>query len=291
MSPDVVEVNFVEPSVELITDNPVRKIERAYRVCYRSEDKMSEDSWKLIKKCLYPESGEPHSSPLEHVAITLKFKDTQPSKDQMALYATDFQFSYIEDLTKNCYSGNLRAFWTLACDYGSVEPVAASLGFALCVQFPEIFDVDPNWIMSMRGGAEVALIQAPPTHYTFRVVTSRDILQEFVRHRQLSFSVESTRYCNYLKKGLTFIDTGDKAEIKDAYIQAANSYVHLVGDLHYKPEEARCVLPGGLKTEFFVSGFAESWEHFLDLRLDKASHPGIRLLAEQIETVVRSRGL
>ena len=40
---------------------------------------------------------------------------------------------------------------------------------------------------------------------TVRIITDRGVLAELTRHRLASFSVESTRYVNYSKKGLEFI--------------------------------------------------------------------------------------
>lgn len=40
---------------------------------------------------------------------------------------------------------------------------------------------------------------------SFRIICSRDISHEIVRHRLCSFTQESTRYCNYNKLGLMFI--------------------------------------------------------------------------------------
>ena len=49
-----------------------------------------------------------------------------------------------------------------------------------------------------------------------------------------------------------------------------------------KPQVARMVLPGALKTEMMITGTIAQWEAFLKLRDDDAAHPMIRILAQQI---------
>ena len=46
-----------------------------------------------------------------------------------------------------------------------------------------------------------------------------------------------------------------------------------------KPQDARAILPNSLKTELVMTGFVSDWEHFFNLRCDKAAHPQMRELA------------
>ena len=50
-------------------------------------------------------------------------------------------------------------------------------------------------------------------------------------------------------------------------------------DYGWKPQQARAVLPNSLKTELIMTGFTSDWEHFFELRCDKAAHPDARALA------------
>jgi thymidylate synthase (FAD) len=67
-------MNIIKPSFQIIDEiNPekvLEKIERCGRVCYKSEDRITEDSArKLVKNII--KSG--HESVIEHVSITVKF--------------------------------------------------------------------------------------------------------------------------------------------------------------------------------------------------------------------------
>lgn len=138
---------------------------------------------------------------------------------------------------------------------------------------------------------------------TFRIIASRDILQEIVRHRLASYSVESTRYCTYSedKKGMQFVlpywvneqdiknwESPDlKLESKGSleFIltckDAEQRYNALIKE-GFKPQEARSILPGCLKTEVVMTANFREWQHFLELRTSPAAHPDMRIVANLI---------
>lgn len=135
-------------------------------------------------------------------------------------------------------------------------------------------------------------------HYSvsMNIVTNRAIQNEFVRHRIAAFTVESTRYCNYSKgkfgSELSFIKphwmnlqdvnasnwTRTMQHIENVYLNM------LKGGL--KAEDARGILPMDLKTELFVTMNLRSWLNFLELRLDKSSHPQMIEIATYIYNIL-----
>ena len=122
---------------------------------------------------------------------------------------------------------------------------------------------------------------------TIKFICDRGVSHELVRHRLASYSQESTRYCNYAKKGaLVFIrpffftDKGDLGRYGiwfNAITFAESSYLRLI-ELRATPQEARSVLPNSLKTEIVVTANLREWRHILKLRCDKAAHPQMRQL-------------
>ena len=60
-----------------------------------------------------------------------------------------------------------------------------------------------------------------------------------------------------------------------------NTYMSLINE-GWKPQQARSVLPGCLKTEIVMTMNFRSWLNFLELRTNKAAHPDIRIVAEMI---------
>lgn len=59
----------------------------------------------------------------------------------------------------------------------------------------------------------------------------------------------------------------------------------------WRPEQARQVLPLGLKTQAVYTAFVDDWEHFLRLRADNVSgkaHPNIQLVAKKIKDIIET---
>ena len=115
-------------------------------------------------------------------------------------------------------------------------------------------------------------------------VCNRGVSHELVRHRVgIGFSQESTRYCDYGKsdKGVAFIEIPDSPVgymQKAAYGFAEQQYLKMRA-AGATPQEARAVLPIGLKTEIAITANFRAWTHLISLRCSKAAHPDIRHLA------------
>ena len=354
-----IRLNFVEPEAKLIKEEDlVRKVEMAYRICYKSEDKMSETSKSLVQRLSNSRKPDRHTSPLEHAWIQIHVP-TECMYD-LELLIKDNPYIKEQDYTDQyCLVGNFRAFHDFLiehtyeesgqwmCDYSSIR----ELGNQLHDKFPEVFPIIrpapdlPDDERTTHDGWEITEYSR---YKTFHIITSRDILQELARHRTLSFSVESTRYCNYGNKGYTFTiprpygwtNDADWGRIDDlsAYIYShlhdqkrfiiRDVYGNGVGEgfghvpslklveeecsmmdlffsncylsaarydralqLGIKPQEARMLLPGALKTELLMTGTDEQWEHFQVLRNSPEAHPMIRYLAELMINETQSKSL
>lgn len=133
--------------------------------------------------------------------------------------------------------------------------------------------------MIMKRGHESVLEHGS---LTFKIRTNRNITHEIVRHRLASYSQESTRYVSY-KDGIEFIPwIDDKNEIAyELYKKAEETYKELI-ESGFKPEEARDILPGSTATTIIVTMNMREIRHFLKLRMDPASHPQMRELANMI---------
>ena len=132
-------------------------------------------------------------------------------------------------------------------------------------------------------------------HFSFsvRFICDRGVTHELVRHRLAAYTQESTRYCNYSKKGIQFIRPVFWTKDDSAYqvwllaMEQAEKYYNILMNDSYNcsPQQARSVLPNSLKTEIVATANIREWRHILKLRTSKAAHPQIRevmapLLAE-----------
>lgn len=140
-------------------------------------------------------------------------------------------------------------------------------------------------------------------------IVDRGVSHELVRHRLASFSQESTRYCNYGKKGVTFVIppwcsispgeygigtpvrsyvTSDSLWFQSMW-EASISY-NLLLQQGWTPQQARAVLPNSLKTEVRMTTNLREWRHVFQLRTSRAAHPQMREvmvpLLKQIQTLL-----
>lgn len=268
-----------------------KQIERVGRVCYKSEDKITEDSAKPFVDRMI-KSG--HGAMLEHGTVYLCIRrESNESLDVDRYLMNPYskvafrQFSNSRDM-EIYITTNLRVL------------------------------VENNWLKDLEYICE-------PTEFhekrvTVHFVCDRGVSHEFVRHRVMSFAQESTRYCNYSKdkfgNELTFIKPcwldiptgqyvywdGDWCDINKMKIQLpegehkdidaflwtlnnAETHYTLLINSGWKPQEARAILPNSLKTELVVTGFTSDWNHFFDLRArgtTGAPHPQAKELAEPL---------
>jgi thymidylate synthase (FAD) len=114
---------------------------------------------------------------------------------------------------------------------------------------------------------------------TVRLITDRGVTHELVRHRLVSFTQESTRYCNYSKAGVVFIKTPWPLDDFDMeFLALSEKQYNRKIRLGWTPEQARYFLPNGLKTEIIVTANLREWRHILKLRTSKRAHPQMRQL-------------
>lgn len=284
-------MKLIKPSFE-IWEQPsglegvYKQIERAGRICYKSEDKITEDSAKSFVDRMI-KSG--HGAMLEHGTVYLKVFNVIENSELIDKYKSN-KYSVVKEGTEayNCHGDIL---------YGSCK----------CITTNYRVLVENGWLDDLKYICK-------PTKFhekriTVHFVCDRGVSHEFVRHRVMSFAQESTRYCNYSKdkfgNELTFIQPcwldderlklygpyhtviRDKS-LESIFIASLNNaekdYIDLI-DLGWKPQEARAVLPNSLKTELVVTGFVSDWNHFFDLRArgtTGAPHPQAKELAEPL---------
>ena len=218
-----------------------KDIERAARVSYKSEDKITEDSAeKMVERLI----NMKHYSPLEFGTVYLKFPNTSLDEVDVEKYETN-HFSAVT-ITKD-----------------STRYVTTNYRVI----------VENHWEDDLKYMCE------PTKHHQRRItvnfITNRAVSHELVRHRSMSFMQESQRYVAYDKdkfgNEITFIRpvlmyTDEQyKQIWQALFYAETAYMNLRKS-GLKPQQARCVLPNATKTEIYMCGFECDWVHFFDLR-------------------------
>jgi len=182
-------MKIIEPIIEIENANYnqiMKNLERACRTCYRSEDKITEESYKtLLKNCI----NRGHESILEHEKITIR----------------------------------------MICDIG--------------------------------------------------------VYKDLTRHRHASFSIESTRYCNYGKdkfenqiKFIKPVNIEEGTEIyeewKKSLEEIEKHYIKMV-ELGATPDQMRMILPHSTAALVTMTANIREWKHIFSLRCTKHAHPAV----------------
>ena len=285
-------MEYVKNNVKLIDlAEPGRKIEYAGRVCYKSQDKISEDSYEKFIKGIVSRG---HTSVLEHerkmfaIPAELYFEE---NFEELFQYQKFFNITITDDYI--FISGNIRAWYDFINSWDSFNyKETQALSNLLNKDYPYLFKTYSNTFKGILYGVEAEELAEKICNsydlqkhksYTFEIVGSRSFTHQLVRHRTLSFSQESQRYCNYsgnkFNHSVKFIKCDAFEDdilqtIEDAYFKAIDNGA--------KPEDARQILPNCTATTIVVTGTLEDWVKFLFLRLDPHAQKEIREIAETI---------
>lgn len=279
-------MKLIKPSFEIWNqgeglEGVYKQIERAGRICYKSEDKITETSAKEFVERMI-KSG--HGAMLEAGTIYLRY-DFKAREDSNRV-ACNLWSKYKE----NIYSKAVQA-----------QPILGVLdGFVAITSNFRVL-VENNWLDDLQYICEPT--EFHEKRYTVKFICDRGVSHEFVRHRVFSFAQESTRYCNYSKdkfnncityilpvwcKNVNIEDykknpklmynangilTDNEINFLCGLYDTESRYLKLLEN-GWTPQQARAVLPNSLKTELVVTGFASDWEHFFKLRATKAGATG-----------------
>lgn len=293
-------MKLIESSVQIIEEkDPYKTIELAGRTCYKSEDKITENSAKEFVDRMIKLG---HGAMLEHgtIYLTIDGEDPNLSKIQSNPH-TKVNLVPYEVLTEGNYTISYKAYITTNLR-----------------------------VLIENNLKELLQYQVEPTEHhekriTAKFICDRGVSHEFVRHRVFSFAQESQRYCNYNKdkfnNELTFIrptwlniPTGDYTYWDGDWCDIDNMKIQLPSDngvadnflwclnnagMQYrllinkglKPQEARGVLPNATKTELVMTGFEGDWEHFFELRCSGAAHPDAKKLADELKSLMNVKNI
>ena len=315
-------MKLIKPKVEIINDDEsldiLKQIEVAGRTCYKSEDKITDDSAERFVKMLIS-SG--HGAMLEHGTVYLDvpydyYNESLEARDISDFYAWNPYSYYFEPIEMDEGSPFHEQHYYITTNYRVL--------------------VDNDRLSDLKYACKFTSMHE--RRVSVRFTMDRIGSQSFTRHRVFSFAQESTRYCNYSKDKfggeITFIiptwsslkegnyryiseegalgkdfywnptipyDTlnlHDQA-IAESFAHAEITYMELlhkwdtkISDKRFKtgykgnpltPQQARQVLPNALKTELVMTGTIEQWKGFFELRCALNAHPDARYLALQLQ--------
>lgn len=121
---------------------------------------------------------------------------------------------------------------------------------------------------------------------TIRMYTDIGVYKDLTRHRIASFSIESTRYCNYGKdkfdneikfvKPCNIEENSKLYEIWKASLKSIEEKYMEMAELGATPDQMRMILPHSTAAEIVMTANIREWKHILELRTTNHVHPSIR---------------
>lgn len=282
----------------LVENDPIKKIEKCSRVCYKSEDKITEDSAEKFVANIIKRG---HEAVLEHASFIFQvsYNVYEDIRDKVIFVENRYPVKmYLRFTDSDGYivSGNVRAWRDFFC-FAGVPPYMNDFVEANPILFSEFKSDFP---FNLRGGKwnirQISTNELVSTYQrlvhediSVKFICNRGVTHEIVRHRPASFCQESTRYCNYRngKFGgeITVIKPCFFKENSTRYLnwfvacESAETAYNAILEDGGTPQEARDVLPNSLKTELIMTAPLMEWCHFFNLRMSPAAHPQMREVA------------
>lgn len=316
-------MKIIEPSVEYWQqgagmEGVWNQIARATRTCYQSSVREGESSEDFVKRIILKPAliegnlddlehckfnfDKMHGAMLEHgtVYLTINYNDFTEEDDD-----ANYDFNEVVEFYENNKYSKLT--WVNGICYVTTNMRVI---------------IENNKIKDLRAISKN--IEHHVKRYTFSVITDIGVTREMNRHRTFSIAEQSTRYCDFNKDKFnneltsikpTWIDENNTAyqvaKDETSLKEYCDTFSALGTDCHrysedylvfaykacefaykklresgWRPEQARQVLPLGLKTQAVYTAFEDDWKHFLRLRADNISgkvHPNMAVIANMIK--------
>lgn len=255
-------------------------IERCGRVCYKSEDRITDTSYEKFVDMLIKKD---HARPLEFGTVHLKTKSSNFQGFMQALYAERI----------------FNDVW-IKSNYNE-EVVYTTTNYRYYLDMIKRIPFIKNYFTEEDN-------EYYPKRYTVHMILSRGVMDEFRTHVTLSHLAESTRYCAYNKdrfnNELTFIkpdwlSDGDIIDYKEknehhpyfAMLKREEQDYLTLTNNGWTPQQAREVLPLSVKSELISCGFRDAWDNFFYRRCAKDAHPMAREIATSLEDKFKEMGM
>lgn len=210
-------MQLVKPSIEHVdvTSDPLKVIEAAGRTCYKSGDKITDDSAENFVKMLLDKG---HHAMIEHGNFILSVSDCFY---EQVVDTIEREFLHLtNDVSSgngSLISGNPRVFRDFCLHPYVDQDLQRAIAYELAKKAPLLFEYmlhDHLDITDEYADGDVVLFEninslsstEKLAHQvaSYRIICDRGVTHEIVRHRLFSYAQESTRYCNY-RGGVTFV--------------------------------------------------------------------------------------
>ena len=257
-----------------------KHIERCARVSYKSEDKITDTSYEKFVNML---ESRGHDRPLEFGTVYLKVTNNES-------FSQKYKYNPYSKVALKYPEGDIPNIYCVPTHYITTNYRVIK---------------ENHWEDDLKYLCEPT--EYHHKRYTVHMILDRGVMDEFRTHVGLSHLAESTRYCNYSKhkfnNEVTFIKpcwlniplgdygiaslcgdnvlrlSGGARVFVESLLDAEDYYMTLLGE-GWTPQQARSVLPLGIKSELISCGFKGAWENFFKRRDTSDAHPMAQEIAK-----------
>ena len=268
-------MKIIEPSTvilepELAGLSVCQRIDRLASVCYQRPPKPTEEDAEAFCRHLI-ERG--HLPALEFATIHLSMP-WDYAEELVACKYLRAEHNIDGDLI---VSGSIRAFMEAGVEDALTEFLAHHFPVFFQSEDPEEFD-GTDFVSDINFATDE--IPWQHRHVAVRVICSRAISHQLVRHRPCSFLQESARFCKY-DDGVTFIrpewaEDGLQADYFETQCYSSEAMYKSRRNAGLAPQQARGALIHDVKTELIIYANLPEWLHIFKMRCGAGADPEAR---------------
>lgn len=271
-------MKIIEPSATIIEPelaglSVCQRIDRCASVCYQRPPRPTEEDAEAFCRHLI-ERGHLPALEMAVVHLAMPWQCVVDFDGEKYL-----SVSWPNGEVDGIVSGSIRAFM------GALGNEDHSVFEFLSHHFPIFFrpedqeEFDGTDFVSDIGFATDG-IPWQHRHIAVRVICSRAISHQLVRHRPCSFLQESQRYCRYDDE-VTFIrpewaEDGIEADYFEPQCYLSEAMYKSRRKSGLSPQQARGALIHDVKTEMIIYASLPEWMHIFKMRCDRSADPDMR---------------
>lgn len=276
-------MKLIKPQWEIWEQEPgiqgiYKAIERAGRICYKSSDKITEDSAKPFVDRMVKNG---HGAMLEHGTVYLQIHWDDAIREEFDHIYCDYASNPYSKIIRKVQEDDLCPTLYITTNYRVL--------------------IENDWLNDLK-------YLCGPTEYhekriTVHFVSDIHFYKDITRHRPMSYAIESTRFCNYIKEKFGgSISFATPIWLKEEEELEFEEDLKVVESLYFKwlkkgwqPQQAAYFLIQGTKADIVMTGFVSDFEHVFNLRTSKATtgkaHPSVIELFDPLYEEFIKRGL
>lgn len=275
-----------------------KHIEKCARVSYKSEDKITDTSYEKFVNML---ESRGHDRPLEFGTVHFKMESSKFQGFMQSLYAERIfnniwiksnynegvmyittNYRYYSDIAKHL--PNIKEYFTeedneyypkrytvhMILDRGVMDEFRTHVGLSHLAESTRYCNYAKDKFSNEVTFIKPCWLNVPEGEYNYCVMVNKDCPDIRV---ECVGSDEIGKYYNIKE---------DEGLFLNGLVQSELTYLDLINNKKWTPQQARSVLPLGIKSELISCGFEDAWANFFKRRDASDAHPMAQEIAKPI---------